>query len=221
MNGCPPLALACRAASAGRGLIGALALALDARFALRAALWTVASLLAFGLVSAIIPNPVFGRSVPPQPFAYVVWVLSAPLMGLIAATYGGAAATAKTTSARAIPLTAVGPNGRGVSAVPITFARSPGPDGALRGAPVDSDRVDATGRASTAATVGSVAAFVAIGCPLCNKIALLLLGASGALTVFAPLQPIIGAASLVLLAVTLWWRLRILATGGACAVPAS
>jgi len=34
------------------------------------------------------------------------------------------------------------------------------------------------------------------------------LGVSGALTVFAPLQPVIGAASVALLAVTLAWRLR-------------
>lgn len=55
-----------------------------------------------------------------------------------------------------------------------------------------------------------------IGCPVCNKIALVLLGTSGALTVFAPLQPVIGAGSLVLLAATLGWRLSLRARGGAC-----
>ncbi len=65
-----------------------------------------------------------------------------------------------------------------------------------------------------------MAAFVAIGCPLCNKVALVLLGASGALTVFAPLQPFIGAASLGMLAVTLGWRLHMLSNGGACQVSA-
>lgn len=201
VNGCPPLALACRTASAGRDLAGTLMRVLDAAFALRAAVWTAASLLAFGLVSAIIPNPVFGRSVPPEPFAYFVWVVSAPLMGLIAATYGR---RPWLPEAPAVPVE-IGPHAASSAA----------------GAPGVAGGVDDTGRGTTAATVGSAAAFIAIGCPLCNKVALLLLGASGALTVFAPLQPVIGAASLALLAVTLWWRLRIVATGGACAVAAS
>ena len=67
-------------------------------------------------------------------------------------------------------------------------------------------------------TVAGLGTFLAIGCPVCNKIALVLLGASGALTVFAPLQPLIGAASLGLLAGTLAWRFRLRARGGACAI---
>jgi hypothetical protein len=38
------------------------------------------------------------------------------------------------------------------------------------------------------------------------------------MTVFAPIQPILGAASIVLLAGTLAWRLRLRARGGACPV---
>jgi len=51
---------------------------------------------------------------------------------------------------------------------------------------------------------------------VCNKIALVLLGWSGALSIWAPLQPILGAASLVLLAVTAAWRIRLRMRGGAC-----
>ena len=51
-----------------------------------------------------------------------------------------------------------------------------------------------TGRPS--GPMASIGAFLAIGCPVCNKIALVLLGTSGAMTVFAPLQPVIGAVSL-------------------------
>jgi hypothetical protein len=65
---------------------------------------------------------------------------------------------------------------------------------------------------------GGFAAFLAIGCPVCNKIALVALGTSGALTIWAPLQPIIGAASIVLLAATVAWRLRARSRGGACSV---
>lgn len=43
--------------------------------------------MAFGIVTAIIPNPVFGRGIPPEPFAIAVWLGSAPLTGLVMATY--------------------------------------------------------------------------------------------------------------------------------------
>lgn len=51
-------------------------------------------------------------------------------------------------------------------------------------------------------------AFLAIGCPICNELVVAALGVSGALTVFAPIQPLIGAASVGLLGVTLGWRVR-------------
>jgi hypothetical protein len=57
-------------------------------------------------------------------------------------------------------------------------------------------------------TLGGVVAFLAIGCPICNKLVVAALGVSGALTIFAPLQPLIGAASVALLGLTLGWRLR-------------
>lgn len=56
-------------------------------------------------------------------------------------------------------------------------------------------------------TAGGLLAFVAIGCPICNKIVVLLLGISGALTYFQPLQPLLGAASIVLLGLTFAIRL--------------
>lgn len=58
------------------------------------------------------------------------------------------------------------------------------------------------------ATAGGIAAYLAIGCPICNKIVVAALGVSGTLSYFAPLQPIIGAASVALLGATLAWRLR-------------
>jgi hypothetical protein len=66
--------------------------------------------------------------------------------------------------------------------------------------------------------VASFGAFLAIGCPVCNKVALLLLGTSGALSVWAPIQPILGAISLGLLLATVVWRLRLRASGAVCAV---
>lgn len=50
---------------------------------------------------------------------------------------------------------------------------------------------------------GGVGTFLAVGCPVCNKVVVGLLGVSGALTYFAPLQPLVGAAALVLLVIAL------------------
>lgn len=46
---------------------------------------------------------------------------------------------------------------------------------------------------------GAMVSFFAIGCPVCNKIALIALGYAGALKWFAPVQPYLAAASLGLL----------------------
>ena len=145
------------------------------------AVWTLFALVAFGVLTAIIPNPVFGRGIPPEPFAVAVWLVSAPLIGIVMATY-----FAPVPAASTVPL--------GTSV-----------------------RRDGT----TLGTLGGLAAFLAIGCPTCNKIALVLLGAGGATSIFGPIQPLIGAVSLALLAGTLVWRLRLRARGGGCAVPRS
>jgi hypothetical protein len=155
---------------------------LDRRLLAWTALWTAVSLLAFGLVTAIIPNPVFARQIPPEPFAIWTWVLSAPLMGLVLATY--------TVPARPTPI--------------ILVSLQPG------------EAAVAERRSTTLGSLAGLGAFLAIGCPVCNKIALVLLGASGAMSVYAPLQPLIGAASLALLIGTAVWRLRLRASGGAC-----
>jgi hypothetical protein len=63
----------------------------------------------------------------------------------------------------------------------------------------------------TSAKVGGAGAFLsflAVGCPVCNKIALLALGYSGALQYFAPLQPYLAVAGLGLLTYALIKRLR-------------
>lgn len=57
-------------------------------------------------------------------------------------------------------------------------------------------------------TIGGFLSFLAIGCPTCNKLVVMLLGTSGALTIFEPIQPLIAAASLGLLAPAVWLRWR-------------
>ncbi|MGI9021291.1 MAG: hypothetical protein ACR2G3_11350 [Solirubrobacterales bacterium] len=45
---------------------------------------------------------------------------------------------------------------------------------------------------------GGVLSALAIGCPICNKLVVLVLGLSGALTYFGPIQPALGALALVI-----------------------
>lgn len=56
--------------------------------------------------------------------------------------------------------------------------------------------------------LGGIVGFLAIGCPVCNKIVLILLGTAGALTYFEPIQPLLAAVSVILLVAALWWRFR-------------
>lgn len=87
-----------------------------------------------------------------------------------------------------------------------TYVREPGRAGGA-------GTTDAGGRRGLA---GGVLTFFAVGCPVCNKIALLAFGYSGALQWFAPAQPVLGVLGIGLLAFALHRRLR---GEIACAVP--
>ena len=65
---------------------------------------------------------------------------------------------------------------------------------------------------------GGVLSFFAVGCPVCNKIVVALIGVSGALNVWAPIQPALGIVSVALLA---WALRRRLAGERACPAGAS
>jgi hypothetical protein len=66
---------------------------------------------------------------------------------------------------------------------------------------------------------GGLLALFAVGCPVCNKPALLVLGTAGAIDWFAPLQPLLGGLAVAVLAVALVARLRRQAACGAGASP--
>lgn len=150
-------------------------MAANPRFWLAAVGIGLLALLVLGAPSGIVPNPVFIRTVPTRTADIVVWLLSAPLIGLTLATY---------------------------IVRPHTAGHADG--------------------GTTRVGLGGLVAFFAIACPVCNKIVLLALGVSGALNVFAPLQPIIGVASIALLGATLVWRLRQVSRGcGRCAMTPS
>lgn len=88
--------------------------------------------------------------------------------------------------------------------------------------------VDGDGTADTESTTeldrpsrlggfGGLLSFFAVGCPICNKVVVVALGTSGALTWFAPVQPYLGLIALGLLA----WGLRIRLRGEiACTIDA-
>ena len=127
--------------------------------------WLVAVLGAFltivsiAVPTAMIDNPLFGRSVPVTAWAWPVLLVAAVLSGLLLATY-------------------------------------------VRHA----DPADQVG--SRTGVAGALLTFFAVGCPVCNKLVLVLLGASGAMQWFAPLQPILAVAAVGLLAWALRARLR-------------
>lgn len=61
--------------------------------------------------------------------------------------------------------------------------------------------------ATASAGTGLLTVF-AVGCPICNKLVVSLLGISGALNYFAPIQPLLGVAGLAMASVAVGVRLR-------------
>lgn len=127
-------------------------------FALLSVLLAGLYALVVGVLTGVIPNPVFQRVVPVDVWNLMSLAVPAGLFGPLAATY-------------------LVPWSRGC-------------------------------RVGGRAGAGGVLSFLAAGCPVCNKLVVLALGVSGALTYFRPLQPLLGAISVVLLGAALWARFR-------------
>lgn len=127
---------------------------------------TVAALAAIGIPTRLIANDWFIRMTPTRTQDYVIWAISAPLIGLLT--------------------------------------------GSL-----------ALGRASQAGEgkllSGGMLSYLAVGCPVCNKFIVFLIGTSGALTFYAPLQLYLGLGSILLLAWALALRGRAVTLG--CELP--
>ena len=68
--------------------------------------------------------------------------------------------------------------------------------------------VDVDDPAETRAVWGGIVSFLAVGCPVCNQAVVALIGTSGALSWWAPVQPFVGALAIGLLLVALRTRLR-------------
>ncbi|MEZ5077281.1 MAG: hypothetical protein R2725_07560, partial [Solirubrobacterales bacterium] len=72
-------------------------------------------------------------------------------------------------------------------------------------------------RIAAASAGSSFLALLSVGCPVCNKLVIAILGVSGALNYFAPIQPLLGAVGLALAGLALALRLR--GARRACALP--
>ena len=110
-----------------------------------------------------------------------MWLLTSALTGMLVATYAraGGAQHEGRTDQEADPLTAP---------------------------PASSDATER--RSSRLGMAGGLLAWFAVGCPVCNKIALLALGYSGAITWFTPVQPFLALGALVFTGAALLARLR-------------
>lgn len=131
-----------------------------------------------GLATVLIPNPIFARDIPPVWWNYPVWILTSLVSGMLIATY-------------------------------IRPKRIEGP--AMSGKSIETSGVDSTDPKDRQGRLGMAGAFLswfAVGCPVCNKLALIAFGYSGAITYFAPVQPILGMAALILAGIALVWRLK-------------
>ena len=144
-----------------------------------AVLAAVASFVLLGIPTAMIPNPVFARSIAAPAWTYPSLVVTAILAGLLLATY-------------VRPLRAAADASEGLE--------------------------EASAEETRSFTLGGLLAFFAIGCPTCNKLVLLALGTSGAITWFEPVQPLLSLAGIGVLA---WAFGRRLSGEVACRVPAS
>lgn len=80
-------------------------------------------------------------------------------------------------------------------ALAATYVRGPGTS-------------DAEGAGTGKTFFGNILSLFAVGCPICNKLVVMTLGVSGALTWFAPVQPFLAVASVGLLAYALRARRR-------------
>ena len=82
-------------------------------------------------------------------------------------------------------------------------------------APADGggDTTTTRSRSSSGGLAGGLLTFFAVGCPVCNKVALLALGSAGAVTWFQPVQPVLQVLAIGLLG---WALHRRLANERAC-----
>ncbi len=111
-----------------------------------------------GIITSLLPNPLFTRMTPIKTLDYVFLTSSSILLG----TYAG----------------------------------------------VHYYKKNNANKCNTAATTGSIGSFLAFACPVCNKLLVILFGATALMTYFEPYQPLLGFLSNGLLIGALYWKLK-------------
>lgn len=117
--------------------------------------------LFIGIPSDLIDNPIFGRPVPIRTIDYVIWGITAVLIGLVFA---------------------------------IRLPKS---------------HAEEEEKSDIRTAWSGFASFLAVGCPVCNQFVVAAVGTSGALSWWAPVQPVVGA---VAIGLVLWALRKRLAT---------
>ncbi|MET9914143.1 hypothetical protein ABZZ74_46820 [Streptomyces sp. NPDC006476] len=177
---------------------------------LAAAAVTVPAALAIGVPTGVIPTPFYTRMTPVLWWNYPVWAISSILEGLLIATYVRMRSMAIDTQIGGPPA----PVGCSASANEAPAHDGTNPSALFQG---PTPPQEATERPRTArAVIAGVASAFAVGCPICNKLVVLAIGVSGALSYWAPVQPVLGVATVALLGYALFRRLR---TATGCPVP--
>ncbi|MEU3550893.1 hypothetical protein [Streptomyces longwoodensis] len=168
------------------------------RWLVAAAVAVVAALV-IGVPTGVVPTPFYTRMTPVLWWNYPVWAISSVLEGLLVATYVRSRTAMLPAQVGSAPI-ALGD----MAWDPTSGAVHPQEEPAIE-------------RPRTArALLGGIGSTLAVGCPICNKLVVLAIGVSGALSYWAPLQPVLAVASLALLGYAFARRLR---TSEVCALP--
>lgn len=186
-----------------------------------AALASIGVALLIGIPTAVIPNPVFGRSVDVTSWSYPVLALSAVAGGMLLATYlrpdtAGQAAPTGTAARRAAGVDGGSTQNDENGSPQATPVRATTVVAVQDGDDVAGGQEEPWDGSTRSMALGGVLAYLAVGCPVCNKLVLVALGSSGAMTWFAPLQPILAGLGVV---VMVWALLIRLAGEVSCPTP--
>ncbi|ELY50204.1 hypothetical protein [Natronolimnohabitans innermongolicus] len=139
----------------------------------------------FGLVTGLVPNPLFVRMVPRTGFDYLFLTLTALLAGVYVAQR-------LATDVR---------GGSDPQRDPVDRDGHGEHDHAHR-----TDENDDETTTDRLAFSGLIGGFLAVSCPICNAVLLALFGSSALMTYFDPLRPLLGAVSVALLAGLIYLR---------------
>jgi len=55
---------------------------------------------------------------------------------------------------------------------------------------------------------GGIGSLLAFGCPICNKLLVILFGTTALMQYFEPMRPLLGYISIFLLSIALYWRIK-------------